>query len=138
VTYLCLHGPTSWSYHYRFMLAQWLALGHRVVVPDLIGFGKSDKPKKDSFHQWPWHRQVLVELVQRLDLRNIVLVQPKWAQPLDLRGAAPQRFVEQREIELTTDPTGQGDNAPYPDRGHRAALRAFSQGGSESMRYSNP
>ena len=49
-TWLCLHGPTTWSYQYRKKIKALLAAGHRVVAPDLIGFGKSDKPKKESFH----------------------------------------------------------------------------------------
>src|SRR5574343_810750 len=46
VVWLCLHGYPTWSYLYRHMLPVWLRAGHRVVAPDLIGFGKSDKPKK--------------------------------------------------------------------------------------------
>jgi tRNA(adenine34) deaminase len=61
-----------------------LAAGDRVVAPDLIGFGKSDKPKKDGFHSFAWHRQVLLELVERLDLRNVVLVVQDWGGILGL------------------------------------------------------
>jgi len=46
LTYLCLHGNPAWSYLYRHMIAPFTQAGHRVVAPDLIGFGKSDKPKK--------------------------------------------------------------------------------------------
>src|SRR6218665_3839386 len=60
-TWLCLHGYPAWSYLYRHMLPVFLAAGDRVLAPDLIGFGKSDKPKKDSAHQWAWHRQLLLE-----------------------------------------------------------------------------
>jgi hypothetical protein len=48
ITWLCLHGNPAWSYLYRKMIPVFLAAGHRVVAPDLIGFGKSDKPKKDK------------------------------------------------------------------------------------------
>jgi tRNA(adenine34) deaminase len=94
ITWLCLHGNPSWSYLYRNMLPVFLAHGDRVVAPDLIGFGKSDKPKKDSFHRFSWHRQVLLELVQRLDLRNVVLVVQDWGGLLGLTlpMAAPERF----------------------------------------------
>jgi tRNA(adenine34) deaminase len=56
------------------MIPAFLQAGHRVVAPDLIGFGKSDKPKKEFAHNFSFHRQTLSDLVQRLDLRRIVLV----------------------------------------------------------------
>lgn len=83
-TYLCLHGNPAWSYLYRKMIPTFLESGARVVAPDLIGFGKSDKPKKDAFHTFTWHRQVLVELIERLDLQNIVLVVQDWGGLLGL------------------------------------------------------
>lgn len=99
-TYLCLHGNPAWSYLYRkmipiFLEAQgWMedGIGARVVVPDLIGFGKSDKPKKDSFHTFTWHRQVLIELIERLDLQNIVLVVQDWGGLLGL--TLPHEFFD--------------------------------------------
>ncbi len=94
LTYLCLHGNPAWSYLYRKMIPVFLEAGHRVVAPDLIGFGKSDKPKKDSFHSFSTHRQILLELVERLDLQNIVLVVQDWGGILGLTlpMAAPQRY----------------------------------------------
>jgi tRNA(adenine34) deaminase len=83
-TYLCLHGNPAWSYLYRKMIPIFLESGARVVVPDLIGFGKSDKPKKDAFHTFSWHRQVLIELIERLDLQNVVLVVQDWGGLLGL------------------------------------------------------
>lgn len=93
-TWLCLHGNPAWSYLYRRMLPTFLAAGDRVVAPDLIGFGKSDKPKKEGAHQFEWHRQVLLELVERLDLRNVVLVVQDWGGILGLTlpMAMPERF----------------------------------------------
>jgi len=73
-TWLCLHGLPTWSYLWRQMLPVFLAAGDRVVAPDLIGFGRSDKPKKEAAHDPAWHRQVLAELAGRLDLRRTVLV----------------------------------------------------------------
>jgi tRNA(adenine34) deaminase len=93
-TYLCLHGNPAWSYLYRKMVPIFTASGARVVAPDLVGFGKSDKPKKDSFHSFTWHRQSLLELVERLDLSNTVLVVQDWGGLLGLTlpMAAPQRY----------------------------------------------
>lgn len=83
-TYLCLHGNPAWSYLYRKMIPIFMASGSRVIAPDLIGFGKSDKPKKDAFHSFSWHREVLIELIERLDLQNIVLVVQDWGGLLGL------------------------------------------------------
>jgi tRNA(adenine34) deaminase len=89
-TFLCLHGNPAWSYLYRKMIPTFLEAGARVLAPDLIGFGKSDKPKKDAFHTFTWHRQVLIELIERLDLQNIVLVVQDWGGLLGL--TLPHQF----------------------------------------------
>ena len=93
-TYLCLHGEQTWSYLYRHMIPVFLAKGARVVAPDLMGFGKSDKPKKESAHTFAWHRQVLLDLVERLNLSNVVLVVQGWGGTLGLTlpVAAPHRY----------------------------------------------
>lgn len=95
LTWLCLHGDPTWSYLYRHMLPVFLAAGHRVVAPDLIGFGKSDKPKKTGFHRLDTHRAILLDLLQRCDLQRTVLVVQGGAGPLGLSlpMAAPQRFA---------------------------------------------
>ncbi len=94
ITYLCLHGNPAWSYLYRKMIPAFAASGARVVAPDMIGFGKSDKPKKDSFHSFSWHRQCLLEFIERLDLHHVVLVVQDWGGILGLTLplAAPQRY----------------------------------------------
>lgn len=74
LTWLCLHGAASWGYGFRHLMKFWLAAGHRVVVPDLPGFGRSDQPKRDKAHIAQMHIEVLRELVQAMDLRNVVLV----------------------------------------------------------------
>ena len=127
-TWLCLHGSPGWSYQYHTVLAVWLAAGHRVVAPDLLGFGRSDKPKKEAAHSFNWHRQTLLELVERLDLRNVVLVVPPGQGGLlglTLPPAAPDRYRGLLVLD-TLQPAGTAVyDAPFPDRGHSAALRAF-------------
>ena len=94
-TWLCLHGNPTWSYLYRHMIPVFAGAGDRVVAPDMPGFGKSDKPKRESAHSLSWHRQVLLEFIERLDLTNIVLVVHDWGALLGLTLpiAAPERFA---------------------------------------------
>jgi len=165
VTWLCLHGNPAWSYLYRKMVPVFLAEGHRVVAPDLVGFGKSDKPKKDVAHSFDFHRQVLLEFVERLDLGDLVLVVQDWGGLLGLTlpMEAPGRYrgllVMNTMLATGETPLSEGFlawremcarnpefdvarlfargnphmspqecaayDAPFPDRGHRAALRAF-------------
>jgi tRNA(adenine34) deaminase len=95
LTFLCLHGNPAWSYLYRHMIPEFLAAGHRVIAPDLLGFGKSDKPKKTEFHTFTRHRQILLELIERLDLHKVVLVVQDWGGLLGLTlpMAAPARYA---------------------------------------------
>ncbi len=133
LTFLCLHEPIHWSYFYRQMLPVFLAAGHRVVAPDLIGFGKSDKPKKDSFHSVDGQLQTLVELVERLDLNNVVVVVPDGIGVLGR--ALPLRALQRYSglLRIKTLNTAQdfgvedqaANNAPFVDNGHRAARRAL-------------
>lgn len=84
VVWLCLHGEPSWSYLYRKMLPVFTAAGHRVVAPDLIGFGKSDKPDDDNFYTFDMHRQMLLAFIDELELTNINLVCQDWGGLLGL------------------------------------------------------
>ncbi|MFP5466132.1 MAG: tRNA adenosine(34) deaminase TadA [Gammaproteobacteria bacterium] len=128
-TWLCLHGRGDWSYGYRHMIPVFLAAGDRVVSPDLVGFGRSDKPKRESVHSFGWHRQLLLELVERLDLQRIVLVGQDWGAllgltlPMDLPGRVHGLLAMGAPLATAE---GAACDAPYPDRGHRAALRAFA------------
>ena len=110
LTYLCLHGDTAWSYEFRHLIPHLLEAGHRVVAPDLIGFGKSDKPKKENFHTFTRHRKILLELVERLDLHNIVLLTDMQSGLLGLTlpMAAPHRYRSLRVFECKPD----GPNIP--------------------------
>jgi pimeloyl-ACP methyl ester carboxylesterase len=95
VTALCLHGNPSWSYLYRHMIQVFARAGLRVVAPDLIGFGRSDKPVDAGWHSFERHRDMLLRLVERLDLRNVMLVCQDWGGLLGLTlpQAMPERFT---------------------------------------------
>lgn len=92
--FLCLHGEPTWGYLYRKMLPVFTGAGHRVVVPDLFGFGRSDKPVDDGVYTFDFQRESLLRFVERLDLRGITLVCQDWGGllgltlPMDL----PERF----------------------------------------------
>jgi len=82
--FLCLHGEPTWGYLYRKMLPVFASAGHRVVVPDLYGFGRSDKPVEDAVYTFDFHRDSLIRFVERLDLRGITLVCQDWGGILGL------------------------------------------------------
>ena len=82
--FLCLHGQPTWSYLYRRMIPVFTAAGHRVVAPDLLGFGRSDKVADESRYTFMFHRDMLRNMVERLELRNIVLTVQDWGGLLGL------------------------------------------------------
>ncbi len=94
VTFLCLHGQPTWSYLYRRMIPLFAGAGHRVVAPDLLGFGRSDKPVDDAVYSFGFHRGMLMAFIAALDLRNIVLVCQDWGGILGLTipPTMPDRF----------------------------------------------
>ena len=83
-TFLCLHGQPTWSYLYRKMIPVFTGTGARVVAPDWLGFGKSDKPVEDDVYTYNFHRNMLLEFIKRLDLANITLVCQDWGGILGL------------------------------------------------------
>ena len=93
--FLCLHGEPTWGYLYRKMIPAFTAAGHRAVVPDLFGFGRSDKPVDDAVYTFDFHRETLMRFVECLDLRGITLVCQDWGGilgltlPMDM----PDRFT---------------------------------------------
>ena len=83
-TFLCLHGQPTWSYLYRRMIPVFVGAGARVVAPDLLGFGRSDKPTDDDSYTFGLHRRMLTGFIERLDLQHIVLVVQDWGGLLGL------------------------------------------------------
>lgn len=83
-TLLCLHGEPTWSYLYRRMIPPFVAAGYRVVAPDFLGFGRSDKPEDEGFYTFEMHRNLLLHVIEKLDLKNISLAVQDWGGLLGL------------------------------------------------------
>lgn len=92
---LLLHGEPSWSYLYRKMIPILVEGGMRVIAPDLIGFGKSDKPAAQSDYTYAKHIDWTQALLDHLDLQNIHLFIQDWGGLIGLRlvSADPDRFA---------------------------------------------
>jgi tRNA(adenine34) deaminase len=121
---LCLHGPGEWGYLFRHFAG---LPGLRTLVPDLIGFGKSDKPKRETAHTLAWHCDVLLEWLARMPAVPMVLVHSAAASELAalLQAAAPDRFAAALLAPDGTERIDDAWRAPFPDRGYEAALRAL-------------
>jgi haloalkane dehalogenase len=92
---LLLHGEPSWSFLYRKMIPVLAKSGHRVICPDLVGFGRSDKPTRREDHTYARHVEWVRTLVfDNLDLHRVTLVGQDWGGLIGLRLAAehPERF----------------------------------------------
>jgi haloalkane dehalogenase len=92
---LLVHGEPTWSYLWRHVMPPLLDAGHRCVVPDHAGFGRSDKPTDIDWYSYDRHTELLSELVERLDLRDATIVVHDWGGPIGLRVAAehPDRIA---------------------------------------------
>jgi haloalkane dehalogenase len=122
-TILCMHGEPTWGYLYRKMIPVFVEAGHRVVVPDLVGFGRSDKPAATT--DYTYERQVawMNEWLVKNDLRGLTLVCQDWGGLIGLRlvAAQPDRF-SRVVIANTGLPTGD----PGPNEAF-LTWRKFSQ-----------
>lgn len=114
--FLCLHGQPSWSYLYRHMIPLLTPHG-RVVAPDLLGFGRSDKPVDDEVYSFDFHRGMLLALIEQLDLRNITLVCQDWGGllgltlPLDMPSRFSRLLVMNTALGTGDVPLGKGFHA---------------------------
>ena len=93
---LLLHGEPSWSYLYRKMIPVLVAAGHRCIAPDLVGFGRSDKPSEQVDYTYQRHVDWMREVVfTHLDLRDITFFGQDWGSLIGLRlvAAEPDRFA---------------------------------------------
>ena len=85
---LLLHGEPSWAYLYRKMIPILNAAGYRTIVPDLIGFGRSDKPVSMDVHTYLFHVDAMTELVEQLDLQDATFFGQDWGGLIGLRVVA--------------------------------------------------
>jgi haloalkane dehalogenase len=107
---LLMHGEPSWSFLYRRMIPGLVTAGHRVIAPDLVGFGRSDKPTEQSDYTFARHVAWMTELLfDRLDLTGITFFGQDWGGLIGLRlvAAQPDRYA--RVVVANTGlPTGHG------------------------------
>ena len=104
---LMMHGEPSWSFLYRKMIPIFLGAGYRAVAPDLVGFGRSDKPADRSDYTYNRHVGWMRDWLEQADLKRITLVCQDWGGLIGLRllAALPERFA--RAVVANTGlPTG--------------------------------
>jgi haloalkane dehalogenase len=87
---LMLHGEPTWSYLWRKVAGPVLEAGHRVILPDLPGFGRSDKPMDEDWYSYDRHTAAIGALLEELDLRDATFVLHDWGGPIGLRLAVEQ------------------------------------------------
>lgn len=94
-TVLMLHGEPSWSYLYRKVVPVVVAAGMRAIAPDLIGFGRSDKPAERGDYTYQSHVDAVKAFLTRLNLRDVTLLCQDWGGLIGLRivGELPERFA---------------------------------------------
>ena len=106
-TVLLLHGEPSWSYLYRTMIPVITAAGYRAIAPDLVGFGRSDKPAAREDYTYQRHVDWVRAVIASLDLRHITLVCQDWGGLIGLRLAAEEADRFARVVAANTFlPTG--------------------------------
>jgi haloalkane dehalogenase len=101
-TVLCFHGEPDWSYLYRHMLDRLVAAGHRVVCPDLVGFGRSDKPTDQGWYSYERHVEHVTRHLDQLELEDVTVVVQDWGGPIGLRWAMEHERQVGRLVILNT------------------------------------
>jgi haloalkane dehalogenase len=84
---VCFHGEPSWAYLYRRMVGPLVDAGHRVVVPDYAGFGRSDKPTDRRWYTYDRHVELIGRVLGGLDLHDAIVIGQDWGGPIGLRWA---------------------------------------------------
>ena len=110
---LLMHGEPTWSYLYRHMIPPLVAAGHRVIAPDLVGFGRSDKPTEQSDYTYQRHVDWMLSVLSQLDLTQVTLFAQDWGGLIGLRlvAAMPERFAR-IVVGNTALPTGDQPMGP--------------------------
>ena len=92
---LLMHGQPVWSYLYRYMIPPLVEAGFRVIAPDLVGFGRSDKPTRQEDYTYARHVAWMSDWLNQLDLENITVFFQDWGSLIGLRLVAffPERFA---------------------------------------------
>jgi haloalkane dehalogenase len=108
---LMMHGEPTWSYLYRHMIGPVVDAGYRVIAPDLVGFGKSDKPAAKSDYSYARHVAWMRSWIEQLDLKDIKLACQDWGSLIGLRLVAemPERF---NAVVLSNGGLPEGGEAP--------------------------
>jgi len=101
-TVLCFHGEPDWSYLYRHMLKDLVAAGHRVVCPDLVGFGRSDKPTDQGWYSYDRHVEYVTRHLEQIELDDVTVVVQDWGGPIGLRWAVEHSEQVGRLVILNT------------------------------------
>jgi haloalkane dehalogenase len=111
---LLMHGEPSWSFLYRKIVASLAARGHRVVAPDLVGFGRSDKPADQSDYTFERHVRWMSDWLAATSLTDITLFCQDWGGLIGLRlvAAFPEKFAR-LVVANTGLPTGEGFSAAF-------------------------
>ena len=99
---VCFHGQPSWSYLYRHMLELLVAAGHRVICPDMVGFGRSDKPLDHGFYTYERHVQTISAHLEQIDFTDATVVVQDWGGPIGLRWAVQNADRVARLVVLNT------------------------------------
>lgn len=101
-TVLCFHGEPSWSYLYRHMLTALVDSGHRVVCPDMVGFGRSDKPTDPAWYTYDHHVETIGRHLDQVELSEVTVVVQDWGGPIGLRWAVEHAELVSRLVILNT------------------------------------
>lgn len=124
-----LHSPAAWWPELLPWAKQRLALGDRVLLPDLIGFGQSDKPKKAQWHSLERHADILWHWLGSLGLRQVHLAEGPGQRQLAnlLQQQQPDRVAVRESVsaDLACGLRPEWRDLPYPDAGHRAGFKAW-------------